>query len=118
MIIMEEVVEILRGDTYEHTFYVMDNDGSVINLAGYEVYSVAVDKPGDIKIVLDIGQYMDMELMAANGVILLSIPATVTDNIIKSRAVFDVKVKHTITGKVSTVAVGTVSVSDTISRAI
>jgi hypothetical protein len=117
MILMNEPLDIRRGDTYEHTLYMMDNDGTALNLSGYAVASNIVNAKGDIRILLDITPYIDIELLADSGILVLSIPPDITNSLIFNKGIWDCKMIEISTGRISTIAEGVVLVHDTVTNA-
>lgn len=113
MLILNEEINIARNVTYEHVFYAMDNDGSIINLTPYTASMHLKKSVGDILSTADFTQYLDTVTYAADGIVLLSIPYADT-NFTFNKAVFDLKLKHTLDNKVYEIAQGTVSVRDTV----
>jgi putative heme iron utilization protein len=116
MFVLSEEINIYRGSTYKHTFYLVDNDGGLLDASGYEARLQVKAKRGDIKVLADLSEYLDTTTYAAQGIILLTIPHEYTSGTTLSRGVFDLLVKKTLTGEISRAAVGTLKATDGITR--
>jgi hypothetical protein len=113
MIILDEKIDILRGTTYQHTFYVLDNTSSVVDSSAFDCYLDVIAKNGER---VSFTQYLDNEAMASNGVILLTLEPTVTSMLPFKSGEFDLKIKNKADGKIDVIAVGSVTISDTITN--
>lgn len=116
MFVLNEEALISRGVTYKHTFYLVENDGVLLDATGYLAKLQIKVKRGDIKVLLDVSEYLDTTTYGPQGIILLNIPASVTTDLTLNSGVFDLLVKEILTDEISIAAVGSVVVEDAISR--
>ena len=105
MVLLQETMDIGRGTTYQHTFYLLDNDMQALNTSMYTPKMFLKQGVDDLDKV-DLSPYLDNTTYASSGIVMLSIPYDITMNIPFYNGVFDLLVQHTVTNEVFEIARG------------
>jgi hypothetical protein len=116
MFVLQEQLDVYRNTTYKHTFYLVDNDGGLLDASGYEAKLQVKAKRGDIKVLADLSEYLDTTTYGSQGIILLTLPSEYTSGVLFISGVMDLHVRKILTGEIDVAAEGSVNVTDAITR--
>lgn len=105
MLLLQEKLEIAKGVTYKHSFYVMDNDGSAINTTGFIVKMHLKQDTNSTKIH-DLTPFLDSETYQNSGIVLLDIPHQETHNVPWKSGIYDLIIQDVSDGGVYEVSTG------------
>ena len=110
MLIFTEEIEIERGVTYKHSFYIMDNEGAVINTDAYTPTLTLKNTVGRYANKVDLTKYLDKETLKAHGLILLDIPYAETHELPIGKGEFELIVDNEGAKEIYKIAEGTYSI--------
>lgn len=103
--------DIIRGDTFRRTFtfYQTAIGGTVVNLTG-ATFAMVMDKVDDLTTVYTLTSYI-ASASPSSGVAVLTVPASVTANMVKGRYRYYLRVTDS-GGSVKTYLTGTIDVTE------
>ena len=116
MVMFNELLTINTGATLKWVFYVLDNDNTSMPITGYEFkMQVRNSQSLDARVILDCTEYLDYTTYANTGIVILSVPHTVTAALVgnNSNAFYDLKVKDTA-GEVFIVSQGKAAINGSV----
>jgi len=118
MLIFTEPIDILKGVTYEHAFYFVSNDRTPVDPSPYTPYLQIESSSGIRPNRLDLSEFLDVETLKDQGIVLLTLTTSFTSNMDSIRGHYDLLLAKDGGDTVYKICGGKVTTQESISRVV